>query len=226
MSMLSDFVSLIFPAKCSGCQSLLIQSEKAICSSCFIELNECAIKNYDPNFSFGRKKIDGFFCSYFLIKNSILQKIIHNIKFKNDRLSAHVLGVELGKRLKEFNYNDKIDCIVPVPISKKKLRARTFNQSEEIAKGLKTVVDVPIVINWLKRKNGLKSQTLSNRFQRSINVKEEYYLNKKKTIENKRLLILDDVITTGATLQSCLEALESNKNKSIYVVALAATKKD
>ena len=121
---------------------------------------------------------------------------------------------------------DKIDCIVPVPISKKKLRARTFNQSEEIAKGLKTVVNVPIVTNWLKRKNSLKSQTLSNRYQRSINVKEEYYLNKKKTIENKRLLILDDVVTTGATLQSCLEALDSNKNKSIYVVALAATKKD
>jgi ComF family protein len=224
--MLSDFISLIYPQNCSGCSSLLIHSEKGICSSCFIELDRFRCKTPINKFIFGRKQVSGFIPVFHLIKGGALHNMLHNIKYSNNRISANILGIELGKRLKQCNIKEKIDCIVPVPISKKKLKLRKFNQSEEIAKGINKVLDIPIEANWLLRKNSLKSQTFSNRFERSKNVKEEYYLNKKKTLSQKRLLILDDVVTTGATIDSCLEAISKEENILVYVASVALTKKD
>lgn len=224
--MLSDFISLIFPQNCSGCNSLLIHSEKGICTSCFIELDRYSRKTSKVTFVFGRKEVADFITAFDLIKNSILQNIFHKIKYNNDSESANILGVELGKRLKKFNIKDKVDCIVPVPVSKKKLKLRKFNQSEEIAKGINQVLDISIESNWLLRRNNLKSQTFSNRFKRSQNVKEEYYINKKKTLIHKRLLILDDIVTTGSTIDSCLEAIKNENQFLICVASVALTKKD
>jgi len=226
MSMLSDFISLIYPQNCSGCDALLVQSEKGICSSCLIELEKISIQKPITSFHFGRKEIDGFISGFHLIKGGVLLNIIHNIKYNNNKVSANILGIELGKKLKKMKVLDEIECIVPVPISLKKQRRRKFNQSEEIAKGIKKVIDIPIETNWLLRKNSLKSQTFSNRFERSQNVKEEYYLNKKKTPSFKRLLILDDVVTTGSTIVSCLEAINNKDNLSVCVASVALTKKD
>jgi ComF family protein len=223
--MLSDFISLIYPQNCSGCDALLVQSEKGICSSCLIELEKISIQNPITSVHFARKEIDKFISCFHLIKGSILLNIIHNIKYNNNKVSANTLGVELGKKLRELRIIDEIECIVPVPISLKKQRVRKFNQSEEIAKGIKKVIDIPIETNWLLRKNSLKSQTFSNRFERSQNVKEEYYLNKKKTLSFKRLLILDDVVTTGSTIVSCLEAIGKENNFSVCIASVALTKK-
>jgi len=224
--MLSDFISLIYPQNCSGCDALLVQSEKGICSSCLIELEKISIQNPVTSFHFGRKEIDKFISGFHLIKGGVLLNIIHNIKYNNNKVSANILGIELGKKLKQLRVMDEIECIVPVPISLKKQRLRKFNQSEEIAKGIKKVIDIPIETNWLLRKNSLKSQTFSNRFERSQNVKEEYYLNKKKTPSFKRLLILDDVVTTGSTIVSCLEAINNKDKLSVCVASVALTKKD
>lgn len=226
MSMLSDFISLIYPQNCSGCDALLVQSEKGICSSCLIELEKISIQNPVTSFHFGRKEIDEFISGFHLVKGGVLLNIIHNIKYNNNKVSANILGIELGKKLKQLRVMDEIECIVPVPISLKKQRLRKFNQSEEIAKGIKKVIDIPIETNWLLRKNSLKSQTFSNRFERSQNVKEEYYLNKKKTPSFKRLLILDDVVTTGSTIVSCLEAINNKDKLSVCVASVALTKKD
>ena len=222
--MLSDFISLIFPQNCSGCNALLIQSEKGICSSCFIEIDRLRCTDRNKKFVFGRLEVEEYVSAFNLTKDSALHKILHNIKYRNDRKSANILGVELGKRLKQLKFNEKIECIIPVPISKKKMKRRKFNQSEEIARGINQVMAIPVETNWLLRKNNLKSQTFSNRYQRAENVKEEYYLNKKKTLHQKRLLIIDDIVTTGATIQSCLEAINKEEYDSIYIASVAKTK--
>jgi len=221
--MLSDFISLIFPQNCSGCNAVLIQSEKGICSSCFIEIERLRCTDRNKKFVFGRTEVEEYVSAFDLTKDSALHKILHNIKYRNDRKSANILGVELGKRLKQLKFNEKIECIIPVPISKKKLKRRKFNQSEEIARGINQVMAIPVETNWLLRKNNLKSQIFSNRYQRAENVKEEYYLNKKKTLQQKRLLIIDDIVTTGATIQSCLEAINKEEYNSIYIASVAKT---
>ena len=115
--MLSDFISLIYPQNCSGCNALLVQSEKGICSSCLIELEKISIQNPITSVHFARKEIDKFISCFHLIKGSILLNIIHNIKYNNNKVSANTLGVELGKKLRELRIIDEIECIVPVPIS-------------------------------------------------------------------------------------------------------------
>ena len=124
--MLSDFISLIYPQNCSGCDALLVQSEKGICSSCLIELEKLSIQRPITSFHFGRKEIEKFISGFHLIKGGVLLNIIHNIKYNNNKVSANVLGVELGKKLKELCIVDKIECIVPVPISLKKQRLRKY----------------------------------------------------------------------------------------------------
>ena len=107
--MLSDFISLIYPQNCSGCDALLVQSEKGICSSCLIELEKLSIQRPITSFHFGRKEIEKFISGFHLIKGGVLLNIIHNIKYNNNKASANVLGVELGKKLKELCIVDKIE---------------------------------------------------------------------------------------------------------------------
>ena len=115
-----------------------------------------------------------------------------------------------------------IDLIVPVPISKKKLKLRGYNQSEEVAKGIAHIIKKPINTTLLTRAKSMTTQTKSSRFERWENMKNEYHLN-KKLYKKASLLLVDDVITTGATIHSCIEALE-NQFSHIHIAAVAASK--
>jgi ComF family protein len=154
------------------------------------------------------------------IKNGTLQKIIHNIKYKGNKKAAFVLGIELGKML--LKHQNQIDVIIPVPVSDKKRFKRGFNQSEYIAKGVQNILGKPILNDFLKRKNNLRTQTKSKRYERWQNVESQYFTT-DKTFAFENILLVDDVITSGATIHSCLRAFQS-KNFKFIVAALAARK--
>ncbi len=221
--MFKDFINLIYPDYCSGCGNLLLFSESAICISCLIDMK--SYSNTKKPVILGRVEINQAVYAYEFIHNDKLQKIIHEIKYNKNQKSAIVLGVELGKRIKEMCDLDKIEIIIPVPVSFKKIKKRGYNQSDLIAKGVSQVINKPVNSRLLIRSNNLRYQTKSNRYNRWKNVSNQYKVNKHVQINKKGILLIDDVITSGFTIESCINAFPKNKFYFI-IAALAGFNKD
>ena len=218
--MFKDLISLIYPQQCAGCGQALVQTEKGICVGCWMELKK--FKHIHLNPLQIHAKVKHQFLTYFFIKNDVIQHILHQIKYHGNKDAAFVLGNEIGLLILQKQNLLDIDLIVPVPISKKKLKLRGYNQSEEVAKGIAHIIKKPINTTLLKRAKSMTTQTKSSRFERWENMKNEYHLNKKLS-KKASLLLVDDVITTGATIHSCVETLK-NQFSYIHIAAVAASK--
>ena len=219
--MLKDFIRLVYPEYCAGCEVLLQLTERGVCSNCFIDLKTYQNKDTYSS-SFGRYEVKQELYAFEFEKNGLFQKIIHQIKYNHNKIAAHVLGIELGKEIKRKETALDIDVIIPVPISDKKRKKRGFNQCEYIANGVQQVINKPIKKNVLYRKNNLRTQIMSNRYERWENISNQYYV--KQSIDpNITILLIDDIVTSGATIQSCIEAFKKESLK--FVVAALGGKK-
>ena len=147
------------------------------------------------------------------------------MKYNGNKDTAFVLGVELGFLVQKVckSKNQDFDFIIPVPVSEIKKQARGYNQSEYIANGISQVIKRPVLKNRLKRRNNLRSQVNKSRYNRWSNVDEQYYLARSFNGINK-ILLVDDVVTTGATINSCIKALQTINNLEISIAALAGNK--
>ena len=221
--MLKEFIQLIYPDFCSGCNQPLLFSERAVCSSCLMEVKSSFAS--DSNTFFGRYSVNREIYAFKFFKNKLLQKMIYEIKYNGNKDTAFVLGVELGFLVQNIckSKNQDFDFIIPVPVSEIKKQARGYNQSEYIANGISQVIKRPVLKNRLKRRNNLRSQVNKSRYNRWSNVDEQYYLARNFNGINK-ILLVDDVVTTGATINSCIRALQTINNLEISIAALAGNK--
>jgi len=221
--LLKEFIQLIYPDFCSGCSQPLLFSERAICSSCLMEVKSSFISNSQT--FFGRTAVNREVYAFKFFKNKLLQKMIYEMKYNGNKDTAFVLGVELGFLLKDIykSKNQDVDFIIPVPVSEIKKQKRGYNQCEHIANGVSQIIKKPVLANRLKRRNNLRSQVNNSRYKRWSNVESQYYLEGNFN-GNPRLLLVDDVVTTGATINSCIKALQAETNQMISVAALAGNK--
>lgn len=149
--------------------------------------------------------------------------MIYEIKYNGNKSTAYTLGVELGSLIKRSKKVVDFDIIIPVPVSKLKKQQRGYNQCQLIAEGVSNIIKTPIISNYLIRNNNMTSQVKSSRYNRWLNVDNDYQLIKE--LKNGiRILLIDDVVTTGATINSCLNAIQKNKKFNITVAALAGNK--
>ena len=156
-------------------------------------------------------------------KNPLIQKMIYEIKYNGNKSTAYVLGVELGSLIKKSKNVVDFDIIIPVPVSKLKKEHRGYNQCQLIAEGISNIIKLPVDSNYLIRNNNMNSQIKSSRYERWLNVENEYQLTKELKYDTK-ILLVDDVITTGATINSCLNAIQKNNKLKVTVAALAGNK--
>ena len=221
--MLKEFIQLIYPEFCSGCDQPLLFSERAVCSSCLMEVKSSFASN--SNTFFGRYSVKREIYAFKFFKNKLLQKMIYEMKYNGNKETAFVLGIELGFLVKNIckSKNQYFDFIVPVPVSKIKKQLRGYNQCEYIANGISQVIKKPVLRDHLKRRNNLKSQVNKSRYKRWSNVDNQYYLERDFS-ETRKILLIDDVVTTGATINSCIKALQARNNLEISVAALAGNK--
>jgi len=221
--LLKEFIQLIYPDFCSGCNQPLLFSERAVCSSCLMEVKSSFAS--DSNTFFGRYSVSREIYAFKFFKNKLLQKMIYEMKYNGNKDTAFVLGVELGFLVQNIckSKNQDFDFIIPVPVSEIKKQARGYNQSEYIANGISQVIKRPVLKNRLKRRNNLRSQVNKSRYNRWSNVDEQYYLARNFNGINK-ILLVDDVVTTGATINSCIRALQTINNLEISIAALAGNK--
>jgi len=221
--LLKEFIQLIYPDFCSGCNQPLLFSERAVCSSCLMEVKSSFAS--DSNTFFGRYSVSREIYAFKFFKNKLLQKMIYEMKYNGNKDTAFVLGVELGFLVQNVckSKNQDFDFIIPVPVSEVKKQARGYNQSEYIANGISQVIKRPVLKNRLKRRNNLRSQVNKSRYNRWSNVDDQYYLARNFNGINK-ILLVDDVVTTGATINSCIRALQTINNLEISIAALAGNK--
>jgi len=213
---LFDFKFLFFPEFCLGCNVLLIKEEKKICITCRHDLPAIDLKLNNSDFLnlvfYGRVTLQESASLLYFRKSGKVQNIIHNLKYKG----REDVGILLAK--KRFQ---TIDAIVPVPLHKKKLRQRGYNQLTTFGMRLAEIYQKPYVEDVLVRKYANTSQTFKDAFSRWMNVKEIFDVQNTEILTNKHVLLIDDVITTGATLEACSIALLKINGVKISILTLA-----
>lgn len=223
--MFNDFLNLIFPKLCSSCGHSLLKKEQTICLSCQITLPKTNyhldINNPVNKLFWGRVRIEMAASFYLFTKKSKVQNVLHQLKYRDDKNAGFVLGKLYGYELKRSNHFQRIECIVPVPLHLRKLKKRGYNQSEWIAEGIASSMKIPTITNSLFRKIDSETQTKKKRYSRWENVENIFDLKNAHLLRGKSVLLVDDVITTGATLEACANVLLKEHCK-VYIAVLAS----
>ena len=225
MKLIEDFVSLFFPRYCLSCGESLYKGETSICLHCYSNMartdSHVTDDNYVSRKFYGKLPIEKAFSFLLYQKGGISQRILHKIKYDNMPEIAVELGKRYGLELKDIINTNEYTCLVPVPLHYSKLRQRGYNQSAKFAEGLAEAFKLP-VIHTLRRVKASATQTKKSRLKRWQNV-EDIFEDTGKLSPDAKVLLVDDVITTGSTLEACATTLINNGYK-VGVITLAAAK--
>ena len=220
-----DFTALFYPNLCIGCERSLYRDEKHLCLNCLTQLprtNYHRIKeNVIEKRFYGRAEIQYATTLLYFEKEIITQKLLHGIKYRGKKELGEQLGALFGSQLANSRFNEA-EMIVPVPLHPNKFRVRGYNQSEWIARGIAKTMQKPLVNNILKRIIENPTQTSKGVYERWENTTGIFESENTDLIENKHLLLVDDVLTTGSTLEACILPLKKIQGVKISIAALAA----
>ncbi|NJB71228.1 ComF family protein [Saonia flava] len=222
---LNDVHNILFPPICFGCNAHLIGGEKTLCTIC---RNQLPLTDYNYNeenpvdrIFYGRvniKKVNSFL---FFTKNGIIKNIIHHLKYKNQEEIGSFFGDWFGQIIKKEGFSAYIDVIIPVPLHKKRLKKRGYNQVALFGKQLAHHLNADYMDNVLIKTANTKTQTKKGRIYRWQQNQNLFELTNSSFLKNKNVLLVDDVITTGATIEACANALHRAENVNIYVATMA-----
>jgi ComF family protein len=208
------FLNLIYPCYCNFCERKILDGDIYFCNECYSSLHYLEITK--------KQKLDlqcDNSCSLFIFyPDSVSQKIIHLIKYEGKQNLGVKMGREFGTKLNAHNIT--ADFIIPLPLHITRKRERGYNQAEVIAKGISQVLKIPLRTDIIKRYKYTQSQTKLNREERQANVRGAF-LVKESDLTGKEIFILDDVITSGATMNECAKLLKERGAKNVTALSLA-----
>ena len=222
---LEEFLNLLFPPLCLLCERVLVRTEVYLCTHCQARLPHLHLHEERSRLLFRKLSatlpIDEVLAYLLYQKSGSTQKLLQLLKYRNYPELAELLGHHFGARLAEKGYCGRFDLIAPVPLHETKLRKRGYNQSELFAKGLSEALGVPMAPALLRRIKVSETQTRKSRLDRWLNVSNIFEVPKPELAVGKRVLLVDDVVTTGATLEACAEVLFVAGCKDLSVGAIA-----
>lgn len=224
-----DFLSLLFPRLCLSCRNLLVRGEVVLCTDCLVSMARTNFHlkrdNTLEKIFWGRCMVERAAAFSVYNRGSRIRKLIHLLKYKGRKEIGIALGKLYGSVLVESEFMDGIDLMLTVPLHPSRLRKRGYNQSDFIARGLSEKTHVPVIGNILIRSSASSSQTKRGRYERWENVSGLFIVRNADKIAGKHLLLVDDVITTGSTMEACVNALHEAAEVTVSVIALAASQK-
>ena len=225
--MFENLINLFFPKACSGCNSFLLANENVICTVCRheipltnhhkIENNEAVVKFY------GRIPIEFAAALFYFHKKGIVQEMIHKLKYKGHQEVGTAIGYWYAEELKRIAELNSVDYIIPVPLHKKRLKERGYNQVEAFGKSLSESMAIPYNDSVLIRNVYSKTQTKKNLLGRSEVVGSIFSAVQDDSLHNKHFMLIDDVITTGSTLEACGRELLKIPGAKLSIVCMAMT---
>lgn len=205
--MFTALLHLCFPHVCESCGITLTPTEAFLCHQCMTRLPCTGFQHFAENpvekLFYGRVQVQHALAAYYFSQASMLRKLVHKIKYRHKRKLSIYMGRQMGKILAQTSWIQQITCIVPVPITKKREKFRGYNQSALLAAGIAAVIGKPVLPHALKRVRFTSSQTRKGRVLRWQNVQHAFQLEQAELLKNEHVLLIDDVITTGATTEAC-----------------------
>jgi ComF family protein len=214
---------LFYPRLCEGCRKPLLPSEQVLCIGCGLELPETGYAADDNETAIrlaGRIPFLHATSLAYFTNEGLLQHLLHGLKYKGRKEIGYYLGKRLGDNLKMTSWASTIDVIIPVPLHKNKKAKRGYNQSLLIAEGIGATLNIPASDDLLLRSRSTDSQTHKSREERISNMEEAFSVTKKGSLTGKHILLCDDVLTTGATLEACALALLKEESIKISVATI------
>ena len=225
ISLGSDFLSLFYPNLCSGCQASLVHGEEVICLGCMADLPKTGFGKQAENpvaqLFWGRVPIASATAFSSFDKGGIMQHLMHQLKYRGAKEIGEKLGELFGSDLLHCEPFRDIDLLIPVPLHPRREHQRGYNQSMEIAKGMAKAMGKDLITGNLVRNHYSETQTHKGRFERWENVRELFSVRDPEKLEGKHLLLVDDVVTTGSTLEACAQALLKVKGVRVSIATLA-----
>ena len=225
--MLSALINLFFPKTCHACDAVLIDNETDVCVGCRHEL---PLTNYHferpetvKKIFYGRIHLEAATALFYFHKSGKAQQLLHHLKYKGKEDIGRIFGNWLGAELLDSPYFKSIDVVIPVPIHSKKLKQRGYNQSALFGQQIAKVLNASYVDDVLLKSVNTKTQVFQSREARFQSVVHSFYARNINTIEHKHILLVDDIITTGATIEACALVLNSANKSRLSVATIAIT---
>ncbi|WP_294627087.1 ComF family protein [uncultured Bacteroides sp.] len=222
---LGAFLSLFFPRCCIVCGTPLAKGEECLCTLCNINLprTDCHLQkdNRIEKLFWGKFPLERATSFFFYRKGSDFRQILYRLKYGGQKSIGTIMGRYMAAELQESGFFEDIDVILPVPLHKKKQRMRGYNQSEWIARGIAAVTGLPIDTASVVRRKNTETQTRKSSLERWENVRGIFELRHAESLSGKHILIVDDVLTTGATIGECASCLTDMEGIRISVLTMA-----
>ncbi|PIB27255.1 amidophosphoribosyltransferase [Maribacter sp. 4U21] len=224
-NILNAINNLLLPRVCFGCNARLNGGEQHLCTVCRHQLPLTDYNFNDENrvdrIFYGRINIKKANSFLFFTDQGIVKNLIHNLKYRNQEQIGAFLGDWFGQQISENNHLEKVDFVIPVPLHKKKLKKRGYNQTALFAKRMAFHLNSTYLENVLIKTANTKTQTKRSRLARWYDNRSLYEVTDEKILKNKRILLVDDVITTGATMEICARPLKKIEGTVVYIATMA-----
>ena len=225
--LLQAALHLFYPHVCTGCGSDIIEDENLLCLHCINNLPHTNFAAHANNpvekIFWGRLPLTSAMSEFYFAKGTIIQHLIHEFKYKGNKDVGIYLGALMGSSFMNSNRITKIDALVPLPLYADKERKRGFNQAAILCKGMSEIMGIPVITGNIIRKRFTETQTKKHRSQRWENVEGSFEIKSTPELKGKHLLLVDDVVTTGATLEACGHELLKVEGLKLSIATFAYT---
>ena len=225
--MVINLLNLFFPKVCLGCQNHLTDNELHICTTCRHQLPLTNFhfekSNAVHKMMYGRIKLEEATALLHFSKKGIVQQLMHNLKYRGHEVVGEFLGEWLGEALKNSEAYKAVDVVVPVPLHKSRQKQRGYNQVDKFGKALAMALDADFNSSTLIKVSATKTQVFKDRLKRSSAIEANFTISEKESLKHKHILLVDDIITTGATIEACANALFEIEGLKLSLATMAIT---
>ncbi|MBD0331916.1 MAG: ComF family protein [Chitinophagaceae bacterium] len=219
-----SFLHLAFPHVCEGCGSDLLDRQNILCLHCVSSLPQTNFHLHANNpiekIFWGRIPVSNATAQYYFTKESLIQRLMHQFKYRGNKELGVYLGRLMGLALTKSNRFESVDSLIPLPLFASKEKRRGYNQAAVLCNGMAEVMNLPVLRDIVIRLQHTESQTKKSRVERWQNIEGKFKLVNEEAIAGKHVLLIDDVVTTGATLEACGREILSAKNVQLSIATL------
>ncbi len=228
-SLVEEATHLIYPHHCNGCGSDLLSKEQLLCVHCLRDLPYTHFANFEnnliENIFYGRLDVKAAHSEYYFSKGQLVQQLIHQLKYKGNREIGHFLGEIMGDTLLKSNRFSHVDAIIPLPMFADKEFKRGYNQATVLSNGISKTMNVPVLNGIIIRSRLTETQTRKHRAERWQNVDGSFSVCNIEALSGRNILLVDDVITTGASLEACGKLILQAPGTTLSIATLAHASK-